>query len=160
MTSQLRASSLQQCEFSMHGRELRQLTQRFRILTVKRSVRCECVITFVRTEPKHCSIQESAPYKLSQIDQIHISENMQQGPCTSQPMNTHIYDVLTMVPVTSLFLSLTREVMRNLSFQASVSATYQSIPYVHRSCGGQLSMLVTSWKITENYFCTDRVMVY
>jgi len=150
MTSQLRASSLQQCEFSMHGRELRQLTQRFRMLTVKRSVRCE----------KHCSIQESAPYKLSQIDHIHISENMQQGPCTSQPMNTHTYDVLTMVPVTSLFLSLTREVMRNLSFQVSVSVTYRSIPYAHRSCGGQLSMLATSWKITENYLCTDRVMAY
>jgi hypothetical protein len=158
MTSQLRAPSLQRCEFSMHGGELRQLTQHFRILTVKR--KCQMWMRNSICTNRAQTLQYSAPYKLSQIDQIHISENMQQGPCTSQPMNTHIYDVLTMVPVTSLFLSLTREVMRNLSFQVSVSATYLSIPYAHRSCGGQLSMLVTSWKITENYLCTDRVMAY
>ena len=71
---------------------------------------------------------------------------MQRGPYISQPMNTHIYDVPTMVPVTSLFLPLTREVRRNLSFQVSVPATYLSIPYAYRSCEGQLSMPVTSWK--------------
>ena len=53
------------------------------------SVRCERTKIILRTEPKHCVIQ----YRMgsSRGNHTHVSEKMQQGPLTLQPMDIKIY---------------------------------------------------------------------